>query len=76
MPAFLQVFRMTFKAMRVLFIHQNFPGQFRHLAPAMARLGHEVVAMVIQPGKEALAWNGVRVVPYQVSRKNTPRLHP
>jgi len=32
--------------------------------------------MVIQPGKEALAWNGVRVVPYQVFRKNTPGLHP
>ena len=31
--------------MKVLFIHQNFPGQFVHLAPALARLGHEVVAL-------------------------------
>lgn len=30
--------------MRVLLIHQNFPGQFRHLAPALAAAGHEVVA--------------------------------
>lgn len=31
--------------MRYLFIHQNFPGQFVHLAPALAALGHEVVAL-------------------------------
>jgi len=31
--------------MRVLFIHQNFPGQFRHLAAAMALAGHEVAAL-------------------------------
>lgn len=26
-------------------MHQNFPGQFRHLAPALARRGHEVRAL-------------------------------
>lgn len=31
--------------MKILFIHQNFPGQFVHLAPALAKLGHEVVAL-------------------------------
>ena len=31
--------------MRVLFVHQNFPGQFKHLAPWLAAQGHEVVAM-------------------------------
>lgn len=31
--------------MRFLFIHQNFPGQFVHLAPALASLGHEVLAL-------------------------------
>ena len=31
--------------MRVLLIHQNFPGQFRHLAPALAAAGHQVVAI-------------------------------
>lgn len=24
----------------VLFIHQNFPGQYRHLAPALQARGH------------------------------------
>jgi hypothetical protein len=31
--------------MRILFIHQNFPGQFRHLAPALAGQGIDI------PGK-------------------------
>ena len=32
---------------RILFVHQNFPGQFRHLAKALAAQGHEVVALGI-----------------------------
>lgn len=31
--------------MKILFIHQNFPGQFRHIAPELARQGHVVVAL-------------------------------
>ncbi|MCV2863446.1 glycosyltransferase [Albidovulum sediminicola] len=31
--------------MRILFIHQNFPGQFLHLAPALAARGHDVLAL-------------------------------
>lgn len=31
--------------MKILFVHQNFPGQFPHLAPALAQRGHEVLAM-------------------------------
>jgi glycosyltransferase involved in cell wall biosynthesis len=31
--------------MNILFVHQNFPGQFKHLAPAMAQQGHRVVAL-------------------------------
>lgn len=34
--------------MRFLFVHQNFPAQFVHLAPALARQGHEVVALGTQ----------------------------
>lgn len=31
--------------MKILFVHQNFPGQFIHLAPELQRLGHECVAL-------------------------------
>lgn len=31
----------------VLFLHQNFPGQFRHLAPALQRAGHQVQALAM-----------------------------
>jgi glycosyltransferase involved in cell wall biosynthesis len=46
--------------MKILFVHQNFPGQFRHLAPALAAEGHEVVGLgVNQP---AVATPGVKVL--------------
>ncbi len=31
--------------MKLLFVHQNFPGQFLHLAPEMLRRGHDVRAI-------------------------------
>lgn len=34
--------------MKVLFVHQNFPGQFLHLAPALAARGHDVRALTAE----------------------------
>ena len=48
---------------RFLFIHQNFPGQFRHLAPALAAAGHEVVALGMRSTVEQLP--GVRYFAHQ-----------
>ncbi len=31
--------------MKILFVHQNFPGQFLHLAPALVARGHDVTAL-------------------------------
>lgn len=31
--------------MRILLVHQNFPGQFLHLAPALVARGHEVLGL-------------------------------
>lgn len=49
--------------MKFLFIHQNFPGQFVHLAPALAALGHEVVALGNRQQVPALP--GVRYVAHR-----------
>jgi glycosyltransferase involved in cell wall biosynthesis len=37
--------------MKILFIHQNFPGQFRSLAPFMNKRGHEVAIMMDKKNK-------------------------
>lgn len=38
--------------MDLLFIHQNFPGQYRQLAPFLRRLGHNVIGMGATPRPE------------------------
>lgn len=58
---------------RVLFIHQNFPAQFCHLAPALAGAGHEVRALAIQP-RSTLP--GVVNLTYTVERSSTKGIHP
>ena len=59
--------------MRVLFVHQNCPGQFKHLAPALAAEGHEVVFITQKDKPTPL---GVRKVEYAPHRKVTPKIHP
>jgi len=61
--------------MKILFIHQNLPGQFKFLAPALAQQGHSVVAMTMQK-TEAKAWQGVRLFHYAAKRGTTPNAHP
>ena len=61
--------------MKILFIHQNFPGQFKFLAPALVQQGHTVVAMTMQK-TEAKEWQGVRLAPYTATRGTTPKVHP
>ena len=59
--------------MKILFVHQNFPGQYRHLAPAMAAQGHEVVALGMT---EPAGLPGVRQLRYRASRSSTAGIHP
>lgn len=61
--------------MKILFIHQNFPGQFKFLAPALAQQGHQVVAMTMQK-VSVTEWQGVKLVPYRAARGTTPNVHP
>ena len=60
--------------MKILFIHQNFPGQFKFLAPALVQQGHEVLAMSMQKPETAV-WQGVRLVHYSSKRGSTPNVH-
>ncbi|WP_371229361.1 glycosyltransferase [Roseovarius sp. 2305UL8-3] len=61
--------------MKILFIHQNFPGQYKHLAPLLAAQGHDCVALTLRV-KEPVRWKGVRVVPYAVSGRTNQNVHP
>jgi glycosyltransferase involved in cell wall biosynthesis len=58
--------------MKVLFVHQNFPGQYKHLAPRLAALGHEVKALCMTAGREA---PGVEIIRYTVQRGSSPDIH-
>lgn len=61
--------------MKFLFIHQNFPGQFKSLAPALARLGHAVTAL--KPGAVSTShWQGLDLLPYDIKRGSTTGIHP
>lgn len=48
--------------MKILFLHQNFPGQFLHLAPELARRGHECVALTDSSNTRA---GGVPILRYR-----------
>lgn len=61
--------------MKILFIHQNFPGQFKHLAPALAQAGHSCVALTLRV-KKPTDWNGVRIMPYSLPKRSGQNVHP
>ncbi|MFW2589290.1 glycosyltransferase [Sagittula sp. SSi028] len=61
--------------MKILLIHQNFPGQYKHLAPALVKQGHQVIALTCKV-KEPQVWQGVQIVPYQIHGQSTPNMHP
>lgn len=62
-------------SLKILFIHQNFPGQFRFLAPALVLRGHQVVAMTMRRDLGP-NWNGVRVMAYAAGRRSGADIHP
>lgn len=58
---------------KFLFIHQNFPGQFVHSAMALAKEGHEVVAIGIT-GRSIPGVKFVRYKPHTVPEETTHSL--
>ena len=56
--------------MRILFVHQNFPGQFPHLAPALSARGHDITALTAAGNKRP---SPVPVVYYAYQKPNFDR---
>ncbi len=60
--------------MKLLFIHQNFPGQFIHLAPALAKhSGNEVRTLTISNRQIP---EGIQTSRYKINRGSTKDIHP
>ncbi len=53
--------------MKILFVHQNFPGQFLHVAPALARRGHDVLGLTVNTNPRKFDVNSAR---YQYTGKD------
>jgi glycosyltransferase involved in cell wall biosynthesis len=61
--------------MHFLLVHQNFPGQFKFLAPTLVRRGHDVTAMTMRK-IQVKQWQGVKLVSYKARHGTTPDIHP
>ena len=61
--------------MNILFIHQNFPAQFKFLAPALVKAGHKLRALTIRQFKE-LVWEGIEISQYLTDRGSSKSIHP
>tara|TARA_Y100001954_G_scaffold91506_2_gene100204 strand:- start:597 stop:1826 length:1230 start_codon:yes stop_codon:yes gene_type:complete len=63
--------------MRILLCHNNFPAQFRRLAPFLEHNGHEVVFLHKNIEWHAQRLNNVRLLSYKVHRETSVEfLHP
>ena len=59
--------------MKLLFVHQNCPGQFKHLAPFFAATAENDVVFITRPGKPDLA--GIRKIEYRPARQPSGSTH-
>ncbi|MGD9863459.1 MAG: glycosyltransferase [Pseudodonghicola sp.] len=63
----------------ILFIHRNFPGQFRYIADHLARSGHNVFAATgrsdVKTGTFVKLPSGVQLIGYRPRRRPNPDIH-
>jgi glycosyltransferase involved in cell wall biosynthesis len=67
------IVKYSLNLMKFLFIHQNFPAQFKHVAPTLAKRGHSVTVLAITPRDQP---PGVTVRRYLPQRNSSPAIHP
>ena len=61
--------------MNILFVHQNFPGQYIHIARALARQGgHQIVALGLNQKPNNIP-EGVTYICYSINTINTTGIH-
>lgn len=60
--------------MNIIFIHQNFPGQFRHIAQSLILEGQHNIIALCSDTAPGLA--GIEKTVYQVHREPKPGVHP
>ncbi len=64
--------------MHILFLHQNFPGQFRHLATYLAQNSKNVVVGIGEKQnvlRQQAMTQGVKLVGYEMPRAAAPQTH-
>ncbi|HUA53991.1 MAG TPA: glycosyltransferase family 4 protein [Candidatus Sulfotelmatobacter sp.] len=59
--------------MKLLFVHQNFPGQFKHICRVLAAQGRHQVVFLTKPNDNHIA--GIQKVVYTPQRAPTPNIH-
>ena len=64
--------------MRILFVHQNFPGQYVHIVQRLAQMGdHQLVALGINPIETSRPLpESLQYFRYPLERGNTDGIHP
>ena len=63
--------------MKILLIHQNFPGQYKHLGPALAARGDQVVDLTLTRQDEVITFINRNLEPYRgyhIFMRALPRL--
>jgi glycosyltransferase involved in cell wall biosynthesis len=62
--------------MNILFVHQNFPAQFKYLAPALAnKKDNTVLALTLHP-KNQDRWKNIQQISYATQRDSSREIHP
>ena len=64
--------------MRILFVHQNFPGQYLHIVQRLAEAGnHQLLALGINGlDTSRLSSESIQHFRYRLDRGNTKGIHP